>query len=84
MAVYATAGNRRSVLPSAPPQTVIAMGDNGPPGYDAVLANDSMARQTAAEFRNRNLMGSLAYAGGWSHYLQTFRLEYGYSGHCQL
>lgn len=64
---YGTAGSRRSVTPTAPPQEdAMALEDSrdpAPPGYEAVLAGDSVARQTAAEVRHRNLVGSFAYAG---------------------
>ena len=65
MAGYGTSS--RSAAPSAPPQeAALTMRESGsqPPGYEAVLANDSLARQNATKVRNRSLMGSVAYAGG--------------------
>lgn len=58
-----------AMSPSAPPRYPDlhdALRSRSPPRYDAVLAEDSMARDSAAEARsrgNRGLTNSLAHAG---------------------
>lgn len=59
---YGTTGLRPNTLPTAPPLRLTS-GESSPPQYDDVLAGDPEARQTAARYRTRQMIGSVAYAG---------------------